>query len=218
MNSCTKYNWDSVAGATEKSEPLHLITSSMCRIFCIGCVPSYYRRTRIDLMTPLVAAPCPLHVVPCAFIRHLWNAPESIFLKKKRERHFLYCIPLSLSLHRRLSLFDLYYGRQVPRDELRALWKTFGVLLGDFHESLKKLSIPSSTLRVVVVVVVIMAKWWTKTGEPELYNAHHQPATSHRVGATPFFASRCGKISDRLADFKNKRREKKDRHFLATRI
>jgi hypothetical protein len=35
------------------------------------------------------------------------------------------------------------------------------VLLRDFHESLKKLSIPSSTLRVVVVVVVlvvIMAK------------------------------------------------------------
>jgi hypothetical protein len=34
------------------------------------------------------------------------------------------------------------------------------VLLGDFHESLKKLSIPSSTLRfvVVVLVVVIIAK------------------------------------------------------------
>ena len=75
-------------------------------------------------------------------------------------------------------------------------------MLRDFHESLKKLSIPSSTASSL---------WRNDEQKPELYNAHH-----HLLSFSPLKNEKFPTDLVTSKKQKKKKTKEKDRHFLAT--
>ena len=148
------------------------------------------------------------YVVLCSFIQDLWNSPifkkDGAWVEKTFSLISLFLFFIFFPFSSVLFSLSLICIMNVKFHEINfLLFEKPLAMLRDFHESLKKLSIPSSTASSL---------WRNDEQKPELYNAHH-----HLLSFSPLLIALGGgrgegeewEISDRLGDFKKTKKKQK---------